>query len=134
MEPETTSRDANEYNLLIRDLPPDERPRERLGRYGAGALSSAELLATLLRVGRPGESALAMATRLLASFDGLQGLAQASFGELTSQPSVGEAKTSQIKAGLELGKRLLATAPNERPVIAEPGDVYNLLSGEMAFI
>ena len=75
-----------------------------------------------------------MAARLLANFEGLPGLARVSFGELASQPVIGEAKTAQIKAGLELGKRLLSTAPAERPIIADPGDVNDILSGEMAFL
>jgi DNA repair protein RadC len=131
----TVARDsAANYQPLIRDLPPDERPRERLANHGVGALSTAELLAITFRVGRPGESALAMATRLLASFEGLEGLAQTSFGELASQPSVGGAKSAQIKAGLELGKRLLTTAPAERPVITDPRDVNNLFAGDMGFL
>ncbi len=77
---------AANYQPLIRDLPPEERPRERLAEHGVGALSTAELLAITLRVGRPGESALAMATRLLASFGGLEGLARASFSELERNP------------------------------------------------
>jgi DNA repair protein RadC len=131
----TAARDsAANYQPLIRDLPPDERPRERLANHGVAALSTAELLAITLRIGRPGENALAMATRLLASFEGLEGLARASFGELASQPSVGGAKSAQIKAGLELGKRLLTTAPAERPIIADPRDVNNLLASDMGFL
>ena len=126
--------ESADYQLLIRDLPAGERPRERLASYGAGALSTAELLAILLRVGRPGESALALASRLIASFDGLPGLARASFGELASQHSVGEAKAAQIKAALEIGVRLQASTPAERSTINDPVDVYNLVSGDMAFL
>ena len=122
------------YQLLIRDLPPSERPRERLRAYGPGNLSTAELLAILLRVGRPRESALAMAGRLLATYGGLPGLARVTFEELGSQTGVGEAKTAQIKAALELGRRLLTAAPEDRPVISSPQDAFNLVSGEMAFL
>ena len=61
-----------------------DRPRERLARAGEGALSTAELLAIILRTGGRGESALAMASRLLARFKGLAGLARASFFELVA--------------------------------------------------
>ena len=122
------------YQLLIRDLPQGERPRERLRSYGEGALSTAELLAILLRVGRPQESALAVAARLLAVFGGLKGLAQAPFGELEMQPALGEAKTAQIKAALEIGRRLLTASPEERPTISSPDDVFHLMSGDMAFL
>ena len=125
---------ASNYRLLMRDLPPGERPRERLANYGSSALSTAELVAILLRTGRPGESALAMATRLIASFDGLPGLAKTSFGELAAQPSMGEAKAAQIKAAIEIGSRLRASTPIERPTINDPTDVYNLVSGDMAFL
>ena len=128
----TAARDsAANYQPLIRDLPPDERPRERLAIHGVAAPSTAELLAITLRIGRPGESALAIATRLLASFEGLEGLAQASFGEPASQPSMGGSKSAQIKAGLELGKQLLMTTSAERPVIGDPRDVNNFLAGDM---
>ncbi len=122
------------YQLLIRDLPPSERPRERLASYGASALNTAELMAILLRTGRPGESALALASRLIASFDGLPGLAKASYGELADQPSMGGAKAAQIKAAIEIGVRLRASMPTERPIINEPADMFNLLSGDMPFL
>ena len=122
------------YRLLIRDLPQSERPRERLRAYGEGALGTVELLAILLRVGRPQESALAVAARLLSELGGLKGLAQASFDELVAQPGLGEAKTAQIKASLEIGRRLLAASPDERPTISSPEDAFNLVSGDMAFL
>jgi len=68
-----------EYRPLIRDLPTQERPRERLKEKGAASLSTAELLAIILRTGAASESVLDVATRLLARFDGLAGLTRASF-------------------------------------------------------
>ena len=123
-----------EYHLRIRDLPASERPRERLRQLGAGGLSNPELLAIVLRVGSGRESAIALATRLLARWGGLAGLARASFGELCAEHGMGEAKAAQVKAALELGRRLLAASPEERPVVRSPKDVANLLLADMALL
>jgi DNA repair protein RadC len=123
-----------EYNPLIRDLPTGERPRERLMHYGAQAVSSAELLAIIIRTGSGGESVLRLAEKLLASFDGLPGIARASLTELQQVKGIGPAKAVEIKAALELGRRLLATAPEERPKITSPADAANLLMSEMMLL
>jgi DNA repair protein RadC len=75
-----------------------------------------------------------MAERLLSQFGGLAGLAQASHDELCQVHGIGEAKATQIKAALELGRRLLATAPHERPQVRSPADVANLLMLEMSLL
>ena len=123
-----------DYRPLIRDMPSDERPRERLRLRGAAALSNAELLAILLRTGVTGENVLALATRLLARFDGLPGLARVSFGELCGEHAVGDAKAAQILAAMELGKRLVSSQPNQRASVRSPQDVNNLLMAEMALL
>jgi DNA repair protein RadC len=123
-----------EYSPKIADLPQEDRPRERLLRYGAGALSNAELLAIILRVGGAGQNAIRLSEALLARFEGLSGLARAGLGELTQVRGVGEAKVAQIKAALELGRRLLATAPEERAQIRSPADAANLLMLEMGLL
>ena len=122
------------YHLTIRELPAHERPRERLRDYGAGALSNAELLAIALRTGTSDENVLNAAARLLAQYGGLGGLARADFRELCTQRGVGEAKAAQVKAALELGKRLLSVQPEERATVASPQDVANLLLAEMSFL
>ncbi len=119
---------------MIRDLPTAERPRERLRGYGASSLSNAELIAILLRVGVKGENVVEVATQLLSRFSGLPGIARASFEEICDQRGVGEAKAAQLLAALELGRRLASLQPEERPTIASPRDVANLLMGEMAFL
>lgn len=119
---------------MIRDLPPVERPRERLRDYGPQALSNAELLAIILRTGVHKESALALASRLLAQHKGLMGLARAGFNELCREHGLGEAKAAQLKAALELGKRLASTQPEEKPTVRSPEDVANLLSTEMSLL
>lgn len=123
-----------EYRPTIRELPLGERPRERLEYHGPGALSTAELLAIVLRVGIDGENVLRMAERLLAGFDGLPGLAQATVGELCLEKGIGPAKAVQIKAALELGRRLLVAAPQERPQVRSPSDAANLLMAEMSLL
>ncbi len=123
-----------DYHVTIHDMPTGERPRERLQHYGAEALSTAELMAILLRTGSRGENVLDLATRLLIEFDGLGGLARASFNELSAVKGVGQAKAAQLKAGLEIGRRLLVAAPHERPQITSPADAANLLMLEMAHL
>jgi DNA repair protein RadC len=123
-----------EYVPMIRDLPLDLRPRERMNYAGANALSTVELLAIILRVGGRGESAIRMAERLLAHFGGVTGVAQASFDELCLAHGVGPAKAAQIKAALELGKRLLAASPEERAQVRTPSDVANLMMMEMGLL
>ena len=120
-----------EYRPRIRDLPLKERPRERLREHGPGALSNSELLAIILRTGATSENVLDLARRLLARFGGPGGLAHSSFGELCAERGLGEAKAAQVKAALELGRRLLSTQPEERATVRSPEDVANLLLAEM---
>jgi DNA repair protein RadC len=129
-----TDATASSYRLKIHDLPASDRPRERLQHAGAGALSNAELLAIILRLGRKGENALQMAQRLLSSYRGLSGLAQASFGELALESGMGAAKSAQVQAALELGRRLLVASPDERPQVSSPADAANLLLPEMGLL
>lgn len=123
-----------EYRPMIRDLPQGERPRERLLHFGAGALSTAELLAIILRVGASGENVMRVAEKMLARHEGLPGLAQATIHELCEDKGVGEAKAIQVKAALELGRRLLVAAPHERPQVRAPSDAANLLLAEMSLL
>jgi DNA repair protein RadC len=116
----------------ITDLHEAERPRERLGSLGPQALSSAELLAILLRVGVRGENAVQLGQRLLQTFGGLGGLHRAPFEELVRQHGLGEAKAAQIKAAIELGRRLTLEAPEERATVNSPADAAALVQYEMA--
>ena len=115
----------------ITDLQENDRPRERLAELGAQALSNAELIAILLRVGVAGENAVQMGQRLLIDLGGLHGLHRASFVEVCGQHGIGEAKASQLKAAIELGRRLAALEPEERAVISSPGDAAELVRYEM---
>jgi DNA repair protein RadC len=116
----------------ITDMAADERPRERLGKLGPQALSSAELLAILLRVGVTGENAVQVGQRLLQTFGGLTGLHRASFDEVRAQHGIGEAKAAQIKAAIELGRRLTLESPDERPAINSPAEAAALVQYEMS--
>jgi DNA repair protein RadC len=89
---------------LMRHLPAEDRPRERLARLGTGALSNRELVAILLGKGARGASALEVAEGLLDS--GLRGLAGRSLPDLTRERGLGRAKASRVLAALELGARL----------------------------
>lgn len=122
------------YQPLIRELPAQERPRERLKKYGPASLSNAELLAIILRTGAASESVLNLSSKLLARFGGLDGLARAGFGELCAERGLGAAKAAQLKAALELGRRILSTDGQERFVVRSPEDVSNLVSAEMSLL
>jgi len=129
---EATSR--ADYVPTIRELPNEARPRERLIAEGSLALSPGELLAIILRVGGQGENAIAMANRLLAQFGGLAGLARANVEELCAVHGMGEAKATQIKAALELGRRMHLATAEERTRISSPREVANLVMMEMGLL
>lgn len=116
----------------IADLNESDRPRERLATLGPQALSNAELIAILLRVGVTGENAVMVGQRLLNKFKGLSGLHRAPFQELVDQHGLGEAKASQIKAAIELGRRLPLESPEERASINSPADAAALVQYEMS--
>ena len=113
--------------ITVKEMPEEERPRERLARVGPQALSSSELLAIILRTGVGGENVLAMAQRLLANFDGLAGMARLELAQLTAEHGLGPAKAAQLLAAFELGRRLMAESPEERYQIRSPSDAANLL-------
>lgn len=128
--------------VRLRELPPGERPRERLARLGAAALSNAELLAILLRTGdrAAGCSALGLAQRLLALGSGwfpgderagMRFLSTVTVAELAQVPGVGLAKAAQVKAGVELGRRVAAQEVGDRPELRNPAAVAGLLRAEL---
>jgi len=114
----------------LRELPREERPRERLQRLGAAALSDSELIAILLRTGVVGTNAIALATQLLHRYGTLQQLSRASFKEIASIKGIGPAKATQLLAAFGLGQRL-ARETVSRQRIDTPELVYELLGAEM---
>jgi DNA repair protein RadC len=119
--------------VTIRDLPEEERPRERLAKYGPEAVSTAELLAILLRTGSARESALGLAERLLSRFGSLRAIANATVEELGEIKGVGLAKSAQLKAAFELGKRLAASGDEARPAIRSPQDAAQLVMEDLRY-
>ena len=91
------------YMPTIKELPYSERPRERLLEYGVGALSTAELLAIILRTGARDENVILLSQRILARFGNLAGMVQASSAEMIAEHGLGPAKVAQLKAALEDG-------------------------------
>ena len=117
--------------LMMREILPEERPRERLREFGERSLSNTDLIALMLNTGIKGESVVRLAERVLSDSGGLRGLYQMRFEELAGQKGVGVAKASRIKAALELGRRLAAAAPDDRVAIEGPEDIVRLLGVEM---
>ncbi len=113
--------------MPITDWPEDERPREKLLRRGADALSDAELLAIFLRVGVTGKSAVELARDLLAHFGGLTPLFAASLDQFAAFPGMGPAKYTQLQAVLEMSKRALAEQMRERDALDSPTAVRDYL-------
>ncbi len=119
-------------SMTIHDLPPADRPRERLQRLGVEALSAQEILAVLLGRGIAGESVMITAQRLLSQFGGLKGIAGASLEELSKVRGIGPAKACQIKAAVELSRRTDGHGdPTDKTTIKTPEDVYNLTQGKL---
>jgi DNA repair protein RadC len=108
----------------IAQWPPTERPRERLLAQGANALTDAQLLAILLRVGRQRSSAVQVSMEVLGRLGGVCGLAHCGIEELCSVAGVGEAKAAQIKAAVELGKRSLAAPLSKGMRICSSRDLF----------
>jgi DNA repair protein RadC len=109
----------------VQDLPAEERPRERLARLGAAALSNQELVALLLGTGSTRASALDLAERLLA--DGLRPLAARSLDELEAEAGLGRAKATRLLAALELGARLASEGVGAEPAFRTPDDAARFL-------
>ena len=114
--------------VMIRELPASERPVNRLHRYGAGSLANIELIAAIIQT----PLALHTASHLLANHHGLLGLARTSTHELMETPGLGPAKVAQIKAAMELGRRVLIASPQDRVQVKSPADAANLMMTEMS--
>lgn len=120
--------------VKIKDLPEEQRPRERMWTLGAEALNDAELLALILGTGTKSESALMLAQRLLKGDGGKKGLEyiyNASLEELSNLKGIGAAKAVKIKAAVEIGRRIASNFGVKKIVINSPKDVENLLKEEM---
>jgi DNA repair protein RadC len=115
--------------LRIRELPASERPLARLQQLGPAALSDAELLALVLQA-----ESLDLAQRLLVDLAGWAGLQRAALAELQRVTGVGPVRAAQLKAAIEIGRRLILTAGDERLQITRPADAAQLLMAEMGHL
>ena len=113
--------------MLLKDLPQDARPREKLLARGPGALSDAELLALLLRTGLPGKNALQMGQELVDTFGGVAGLLNTSAEALNKIKGLGPAKRAEIVAVLELARRALASQLQTKTVFGNPQAIRDYL-------
>ena len=113
--------------MLLKDLPQDARPREKLLARGPGALSDAELLALLLRTGLPGKNALQMGQELLSTFGGVSGLLNTPAEALKKIKGLGPAKRAEIVAVLELARRALASQLQEKTIFSNPQAIRDYL-------
>ncbi len=119
------------YHTTIHDLPTDERPRERIARFGPSTLQTTELLAIILRTGTSKMNVIELSRYLLSTFQGLDGLLRADFAEVCRVHGMAQAKTAQLKAALEIGRRLKELQPHDRPRIQSASDVFHLVGIEM---
>ena len=113
--------------MSIRDWPAAERPREKLLEQGSASLSDAELLASFLRTGVTGKSAVDLARHLLAEFGSLRALLEADLGSFSRQLGLGPAKFSQLQAVLEMGRRHLAERLRRDSALESPQAVRDYL-------
>ena len=113
--------------MVLKDIPADARPREKLLASGAGALADAELIALLLRTGFKGTSVLQLAQQLLDHFGGIQGLLHAQADDLRRIKGFGPAKRAELAAVIELARRALAQELAHRPAFDHPTKVKDYL-------
>ena len=125
-------KDKIQKSFTIHDLPVSERPRERLQKFGAEALSAQEILALILGRGIAGESVMVTAQRLLSQFGSLKGIAGASIEELAKVRGIGLAKAAQIRAAFELASRLEGYQESGKlETVKTPEDVIALVRSRL---
>jgi DNA repair protein RadC len=119
-------------SFTIHQLPKDERPRERLVKFGEQALSAQELLQLILGRGVAGESVSVTAQKLITQFGSLQNIAEASIEELSLIKGIGLAKAAQIKAAFEIGRRALLETPSYKSkLLIDSEKVYRLMKSKL---
>jgi DNA repair protein RadC len=119
-------------SFTVHDLPLSERPRERLFKLGSEALSAQEVLALILGRGIKDESVMVTSQKLLSRFGNLKGVANASVEELTQMKGIGPAKAAQIKAAIELSKRLeVDVGEKPKPLLKSPEDVAAVMRSKL---
>jgi DNA repair protein RadC len=124
---------GNEDDVFLRDIPVNERPRERMMNYGANSLSNSELVALLLRTGSKKESVISLASRVLTYAQGLKSLTSLTYHELSGIYGVGPAKAIQLLAGIELGRRIGRALPLDKYQILTPNDAAEFVMEELQY-
>lgn len=124
---------AVEYRFTIKEMPEEERPQEKLIKYGAESLSDAELLALIIRIGNKKRTAVELSQDIINQYGGLKGLNYLTIKEMKGIKGIGNTKAVQIKAVIELSKRLATLNREEREVIKSPRDVAQLLMPELRY-
>jgi len=114
--------------MPMKDLPADQRPREKLLARGPGALSDTELLALLLRTGLKGHGVFELAAQVLHEFKGFAGLLRADAAELKRIKGLGPAKRAELAAVVEMARRALAQPLRDAPVFDEPQRVKDYVA------
>ncbi|MBQ6819971.1 MAG: DNA repair protein RadC [Clostridium sp.] len=120
--------------IKVMDIPKEERPIEKLLLNGPEVLSTAELLAVILRTGTRGENIISLSNRIMAEFNGLEGLLTAGINDITNIKGIKNTKASQILAIGELVKRVNMLSFKPKDSISSPRDIANLVMKEMMFL
>jgi DNA repair protein RadC len=123
-------RAMQEYKIRILDMQKEERPRERLIKNGASALSDSELLAIILRTGSKQENVINLSQRILKEYN-IKQLSQINLKQLMKVHGIKESKAAQIAACFEIARRLECFRDEEKPKISSPEDVYRRLYPKM---
>jgi len=118
---------TKKYPLSIRNWPEDDRPREKLLKYGEHVLSNAELLAILIRTGTTGKSAIDLGRELLTKFKSLRSMSGVDISEFKKICGLKDAKIAQIKAAIELGRRMMSEEKAFHGVVKSSADVVEFL-------
>lgn len=121
-----------DYNLRVKDLPPESRPREKFVKYGAHAVSNAELLAILIGSGTRRISAIDLANKILSDAGGLRELARKGVDDLKKYRGIGLKKAIVISAAFELSRRIQTEEFLEKPKIESPNDIARIFIPRLA--
>lgn len=120
-------------SLRIADMAPRDRPRERLEHFGPGSLTTPELLAILFRTGTASRNAIQVAEELFRQLGGLSGVAIATLEELCTVPGIGRVKALEVRAAVEIAKRLAATNEDARPQVSGAADIAGLMMADLRY-
>jgi len=122
---------AQAGRMAIRHWPLDERPRETLRAKGAAALTDAEMLASILRTGTPGRSALDLARDLLKSFQSFRKLLAADRRRFCAEPGLGTARFAELQAAIEISRRQMTESLRSGPALCSPRATSDFLNAKL---